>query len=102
MWTTLREHIEVYTEGDENDFDAYDDEPRSQYEENAFKVFRLLTHMFVRADVPILVRDIQEIDAIQVDMFRAALQKELEDDVLMQRAHQRLGVVLNEVAGKAK
>lgn len=102
MWTTLRQHIEDYTEYDENDFEAYEDEPRSQYEENAFKVLRLLAHMFVRADVPILVRDIQEIDAMKVDMFRAALQTEQVDDVLIQRAHQRLGVVLNEVAGKAK
>ncbi|TDG50211.1 hypothetical protein AWZ03_003427 [Drosophila navojoa] len=102
VWTILRQHIEDYTEYDENDFESYEDEPRSQYEENAFKVLRLLAHMLVRADVPILVRDIQEIDAMKVDMFRAALQTEQVDDVLIQRAHQRLGVVLNEVAGKAK
>ncbi|XP_064544225.1 uncharacterized protein LOC135432449 [Drosophila montana] len=102
VWSILRRHIEDYAEYDENDFDAYEDEPRSQYEENAFKLLRLLGHMLVRADAPILAKDIQEIDAIKVEMLRAALQAEQVEDVLIQRAHQRLSAVLNDVTGQAK
>lgn len=58
--------------------------------------------MLVRADVPVLAKDIQEIDAIKVEMLRAALQAEQVEDVLLQRAHQRLSAVLNDIAGQAK
>lgn len=102
VWLILRQHIEDYATYDENEFDAYEDEPRSQYEENAFKLLRLLGHMLIHVDADIIIEDIQEIDANKVHLFRDALHSEQDEDVLIQRAHQRLNAVLNNIAGQAK
>ncbi|KAM8714357.1 hypothetical protein ACLKA7_014482 [Drosophila subpalustris] len=102
VWLILREHIENYAEYDENDFDAYEDEPRSQYEENAFKLLRLLGHMVIQVDASVIMTDIEEIDVIKVELFRNALQADQDEDALLHRAHQRLSAVLNSAAGQAK
>ncbi|KAH8394792.1 hypothetical protein KR222_006029, partial [Zaprionus bogoriensis] len=101
VWLILRQHIEDYAEYDENDFEAYEDEPRSQYEESAFKLLRLLGNMVIQVDAGVIIQDIQEIEPMKVDLFRAALHADQEEDVLMHRAHQRLCAVLNNVAGQA-
>ncbi|ALC41540.1 CG30467, partial [Drosophila busckii] len=101
VWVSLKLHINNYVDLDEHDFEAFDDEPLSQYEENAFKVLRLLAHMLIKADAAVILSDIKGIDALQVNMFRAALQAEQEEDVVLQKALERLHVVFNELNGQA-
>ncbi|XP_062134688.1 uncharacterized protein LOC133844625 [Drosophila sulfurigaster albostrigata] len=98
VWLILRQHIEDYAEYDENDFEAFDDESRSQYEDNAFKLLRLLAHMLITVDHDVMVNDIAHLDAMKTELLRCALQ----EDVLLQRAHQRLNLIINDAAGQAK
>lgn len=58
--------------------------------------------MLIQVDVDVIIEDIQEIDDNKVHLFRDALQCEQDEDVLIQRAHQRLSAVLNNIAGQAK
>lgn len=65
-------------------------------------MLRLLAHMLIHVDADVIIEDIQKIDGNKVHLFRDALHTEQDEDVLIQRAHQRLSAVLNNVAGQAK
>ncbi|KAH8306901.1 hypothetical protein KR044_000538, partial [Drosophila immigrans] len=101
VWLKLRQHLEDYAEYDENDFEACEDEPRSQYEENAFKLLRLLGHMIITVDHDVMQNDIAEFGVMKTELLRSALHAEQEEDVLLQRAHQRLSLVIDDAAGQA-
>jgi len=58
--------------------------------------------MLIQVDTAVIIKDIEEIDVMKVELFRNALQADQDEDALLQRAHQRLNAVLNNVAGQAK
>ncbi|KAH8370526.1 hypothetical protein KR093_003961, partial [Drosophila rubida] len=101
IWIILRHHIANYAENDENDFEAYEDEPRSQYEENTFKLMRLLAHILITVDHDTMVKDIMEFGMVKSELLLCALNADQEEDVVLQSAHQRLGLIINDAAGQA-